>query len=58
MASYVSLAFGRYVVEPVFAPCAAPVLLVKLVSVLGVSECLPTSAFSPLFPLSRPPAPL
>ncbi len=36
--SYVSLAFGRYVVEPFFAPCAAPTVLIKLVSILGVSE--------------------
>lgn len=36
--SYVSLAFGRYVVEPVFAPCPAPAALIKLVSILGVSE--------------------
>lgn len=39
MASYVSLAFGRYVVEPFFAPCAAPMALIKLISILGVSEC-------------------
>lgn len=39
MASYVSLAFGRYVVEPFFAPCPAPVVLIKLVSILGLSEC-------------------
>uniref|UniRef100_A0AAQ6IA78 Cystine/glutamate transporter n=1 Tax=Anabas testudineus TaxID=64144 RepID=A0AAQ6IA78_ANATE len=31
--SYVSLAFGRYVVEPFFAPCAAPIVLIKLVTV-------------------------
>lgn len=38
VASYVSLAFGRYVVEPFFTPCAAPPVLIKLVSILGVSE--------------------
>lgn len=43
MASYVSLAFGRYVVEPFFAPCPSPVVLIKLVSILGVSECFSTS---------------
>lgn len=43
MTSYVSLAFGRYVVEPFFAPCPAPAVLVKLMSVLGVSECLPSA---------------
>lgn len=31
----VSLAFGRYMLEPFFAPCAAPVPAVKLVSLLG-----------------------
>ncbi|XP_039895292.1 cystine/glutamate transporter-like isoform X3 [Simochromis diagramma] len=34
--SLVSLAFGHYVVEPFFAPCAAPTMLIKLVSILGV----------------------
>lgn len=38
VASYVSLAFGRYVVEPFFAPCVAPEGLIKLVGILGVSE--------------------
>ncbi|KAM4569613.1 cystine/glutamate transporter isoform 2-T2 [Odontesthes bonariensis] len=38
VASYVSLAFGRYVVEPFFAPCAAPTVLIKLVSILGVRK--------------------
>ncbi|XP_076862466.1 cystine/glutamate transporter isoform X2 [Brachyhypopomus gauderio] len=37
VASYVSLAFGRYVVEPFFMPCMAPPALVKLVSILAVS---------------------
>uniref|UniRef100_A0A3Q4HNY7 Si:ch73-352p4.8 n=1 Tax=Neolamprologus brichardi TaxID=32507 RepID=A0A3Q4HNY7_NEOBR len=37
--SLVSLAFGRYVVEPFFVPCAALTMLIKLVSILGVSEC-------------------
>ncbi|XP_074757369.1 cystine/glutamate transporter-like isoform X2 [Athene noctua] len=31
----VSLAFGRYMLEPFFAPCAAPLPAVKLVSLLG-----------------------
>lgn len=31
----VSLAFGRYMLEPFFAPCAIPVPAVKLVSLLG-----------------------
>ncbi|XP_048865661.1 cystine/glutamate transporter-like isoform X1 [Brienomyrus brachyistius] len=36
-ASVVSLAFGRYVIEPLFAPCAAPGVLIKLVSLLAVT---------------------
>nr|XP_020472450.1 cystine/glutamate transporter-like [Monopterus albus] len=39
-ACYVSLAFGRYVVEPFFAPCPAPTVLIKLVSILLLSACL------------------
>ncbi|KAK1906935.1 Cystine/glutamate transporter [Dissostichus eleginoides] len=37
VASYVSLAFGRYVVEPFYAPCDAPTVLIKLVSILGLT---------------------
>ncbi|XP_017267183.1 cystine/glutamate transporter isoform X2 [Kryptolebias marmoratus] len=44
--SYVSLAFGRYVVEPFFAPCAAPTALVKLVSVLGVTFVVAVNCWS------------
>ncbi|XP_069083596.1 cystine/glutamate transporter-like [Pleurodeles waltl] len=32
----VSLAFGRYVIEPFFAPCHAPILAVKLITAVGV----------------------
>ncbi|KAJ1166642.1 hypothetical protein NDU88_007041 [Pleurodeles waltl] len=32
----VSLAFGRYVIEPFFTPCHAPILAVKLISAVGV----------------------
>lgn len=49
VASYVSLAFGRYVVEPFFAPCAAPTVLIKLVSILGVSEWFYASSFYPQY---------
>lgn len=49
VASYVSLAFGRYVVEPFFAPCAAPTALIKLVSIIGVSECFQTSSVCPRY---------
>nr|XP_034984044.1 cystine/glutamate transporter-like [Zootoca vivipara]XP_034984045.1 cystine/glutamate transporter-like [Zootoca vivipara]XP_034984046.1 cystine/glutamate transporter-like [Zootoca vivipara]XP_034984047.1 cystine/glutamate transporter-like [Zootoca vivipara]XP_034984048.1 cystine/glutamate transporter-like [Zootoca vivipara]XP_034984049.1 cystine/glutamate transporter-like [Zootoca vivipara]XP_034984050.1 cystine/glutamate transporter-like [Zootoca vivipara]XP_034984051.1 cystine/glutamate len=31
----VSLAFGRYILDPFFAPCGAPLLAVKLVALLG-----------------------
>ncbi|XP_074925070.1 cystine/glutamate transporter-like isoform X3 [Chelonoidis abingdonii] len=31
----ISLAFGNYILEPFFAPCAAPVPAVKLVALLG-----------------------
>lgn len=48
VASYVSLAFGRYVVESFFAPCAAPTVLIKLVSILGVSEWFYVSSFYPI----------
>ncbi|CAM4563385.1 hypothetical protein PO909_028772 [Leuciscus waleckii] len=46
VASYVSLAFGRYVVEPFFLPCAAPTALVKLVSVLGVTFVVAVNCWS------------
>eukprot|EP00063_Salmo_salar_P034253 XP_014009088.1 PREDICTED: cystine/glutamate transporter-like [Salmo salar] len=37
VASYVSLAFGRYLVDPLFSPCAPPTALIKLVSILGIT---------------------
>nr|QWA14799.1 cystine/glutamate transporter [Botia dario] len=37
VSSYVSLTFGHYLVEPFFTPCTAPTLLVKLVSIIGVT---------------------
>ncbi|XP_029351552.1 cystine/glutamate transporter-like [Echeneis naucrates] len=46
VASYVSLAFGRYVVEPFFAPCAAPVVLIKLASILGVTFVVAINCWS------------
>ncbi|KAK7129838.1 hypothetical protein R3I94_009243 [Phoxinus phoxinus] len=46
VASYVSLAFGRYVVEPFFLPCAAPTALVKIVSVLGVTFVVAVNCWS------------
>ncbi|XP_051544184.1 cystine/glutamate transporter [Myxocyprinus asiaticus] len=46
VASYVSLAFGRYVVEPFFMPCLAPPALVKLVSILGVTFVVAVNCWS------------
>uniref|UniRef100_A0AAY4BAZ7 Uncharacterized protein n=1 Tax=Denticeps clupeoides TaxID=299321 RepID=A0AAY4BAZ7_9TELE len=46
VASYVSLAFGRYVVEPFFTPCSAPDALVKLVSILGVTFVVAVNSWS------------
>ncbi|XP_036373963.1 cystine/glutamate transporter [Megalops cyprinoides] len=46
VASVVSLAFGRYVVEPFFAPCPAPPVLVKLVGILGVSFVVAVNCWS------------
>uniref|UniRef100_A0A8C9Z457 Si:ch73-352p4.8 n=1 Tax=Sander lucioperca TaxID=283035 RepID=A0A8C9Z457_SANLU len=46
VASYVSLAFGRYVVEPFFAPCAAPTVLIKLVSILGLTFVVAVNCWS------------
>ncbi|KAI3366662.1 hypothetical protein L3Q82_009349, partial [Scortum barcoo] len=46
IASYVSLAFGRYVVEPFYAPCPAPMVLIKLVSVLGVTFVVAVNCWS------------
>ncbi|XP_078272914.1 cystine/glutamate transporter-like isoform X2 [Rhinoraja longicauda] len=34
--SVVGLSFGRYIVEPFFAPCPAPALAVKLLTAVGV----------------------
>uniref|UniRef100_A0A8C1KBA4 Si:ch73-352p4.8 n=1 Tax=Cyprinus carpio TaxID=7962 RepID=A0A8C1KBA4_CYPCA len=46
LATYVSLAFGQYVVEPLFMPCAAPTALVKLVSMLGVTFVVAMNCWS------------
>ncbi|CAN9508447.1 unnamed protein product [Ophioblennius macclurei] len=46
VASYVSLAFGRYVVEPFYAPCAAPPALIQLVSLLGVTFVIAVNCLS------------
>uniref|UniRef100_A0AAX7SVT2 Uncharacterized protein n=1 Tax=Astatotilapia calliptera TaxID=8154 RepID=A0AAX7SVT2_ASTCA len=46
VASYVSLAFGHYVVEPFFTPCAAPIVLIRLVSILGVTFVVAVNCWS------------
>uniref|UniRef100_A0A3Q1EJE3 Si:ch73-352p4.8 n=2 Tax=Acanthochromis polyacanthus TaxID=80966 RepID=A0A3Q1EJE3_9TELE len=46
VASYVSLAFGRYVVEPFFAPCPAPMALIRLVSLLGLTFVVAVNCWS------------
>ncbi|XP_005456698.1 cystine/glutamate transporter isoform X3 [Oreochromis niloticus] len=46
VASYVSLAFGRYVVEPFFTPCAAPTVLIRLVGILGVTFVVAVNCWS------------
>ncbi|NXD08915.1 XCT protein, partial [Nothocercus nigrocapillus] len=42
----VSLAFGRYLLEPFFAPCAAPLAAVKVVSLLGYYTVLTLNSWS------------
>ncbi|KAJ0012599.1 hypothetical protein NQD34_016933 [Periophthalmus magnuspinnatus] len=44
--SYVALAFGRYVVEPFFTPCAAPSALIKVVAILGVTFVVAVNCWS------------
>uniref|UniRef100_A0A7N6AKM9 Uncharacterized protein n=1 Tax=Anabas testudineus TaxID=64144 RepID=A0A7N6AKM9_ANATE len=44
--STVSLAFSSYVVEPFFAPCAAPTVLIKLISVLAVTFVVALNCWS------------
>ncbi|XP_040030241.2 cystine/glutamate transporter isoform X2 [Gasterosteus aculeatus] len=44
--SYVSLAFARYVVEPFYAPCVAPMVLIKLVSILGLTFVVAINCWS------------
>ncbi|KAG2468904.1 XCT protein, partial [Polypterus senegalus] len=44
--SVVALAFGRYIVEPFFSPCPAPEVLVKMVSITGVSFVVAVNCWS------------
>ncbi|XP_037616823.1 cystine/glutamate transporter [Sebastes umbrosus] len=46
VASYSSLAFGRYVVEPFFEPCSAPTVLIKVVGILGFTFVVAVNCWS------------
>ncbi|XP_078509542.1 cystine/glutamate transporter-like [Lissotriton helveticus] len=45
-AAVVALAFGRYVIEPLFMPCHAPILAVKLITALGVCLVIALNCWS------------
>ncbi|KAM8974471.1 cystine/glutamate transporter-like [Pelodytes ibericus] len=40
------LAFGRYIIEPVFDPCHAPAVAVKLISVIGIMFIIALNCWS------------
>nr|XP_033809296.1 cystine/glutamate transporter-like [Geotrypetes seraphini] len=42
----VSLAFGRYLLEPLFLPCHAPAIAVKLITSLGISLIIALNCWS------------
>ncbi|KAH1185560.1 hypothetical protein KIL84_018309 [Mauremys mutica] len=42
----VSLAFGHYLIEPLFTPCHAPALAVKLVTITGISLIIAVNCWS------------
>nr|XP_056702780.1 cystine/glutamate transporter-like [Euleptes europaea] len=42
----VSLAFGRYLIEPLFAPCHAPALAVKLITTTGITLVIVLNCWS------------
>ncbi|KAM4749642.1 cystine/glutamate transporter-like [Rhinophrynus dorsalis] len=42
----VSLAFGRYLIEPLFVPCYAPASAVKLISALGITFIIVLNCWS------------
>ncbi|XP_068611299.1 cystine/glutamate transporter-like [Brachionichthys hirsutus] len=46
VASYVSLAFGHYVMEPFFAPCTPPTVLVKLIGALALTLVVAVNCWS------------
>ncbi|XP_075458786.1 cystine/glutamate transporter-like [Ascaphus truei] len=42
----VCLAFGRYLIEPVFVPCHAPALAVKFISTIGITFIIALNCWS------------
>ncbi|XP_058272624.1 cystine/glutamate transporter isoform X1 [Hemibagrus wyckioides] len=46
VSAYIALAFGHYVVDPFFAPCPAPLLLVKLTGFLGITFLVAVNCWS------------
>ncbi|KAM9823917.1 cystine/glutamate transporter [Neosynchiropus ocellatus] len=44
--SYVCLAFARYVVEPLYAPCDAPAVLIKLLGIVAITFVVVVNCWS------------
>nr|XP_061835578.1 cystine/glutamate transporter-like [Nerophis lumbriciformis] len=44
--SVISLAFGQYILEPLFTPCGVPPLAVKLVTAVGLTSVMFTNSMS------------
>ncbi|KAK7922245.1 hypothetical protein WMY93_009147 [Mugilogobius chulae] len=42
----ISLAFGQYILEPIFMPCAVPTLAVKLATTMGITAVMYLNAMS------------
>lgn len=42
----VSLAFGRYIIEPLYVPCNAPAITVKLISAIGIAFIIALNCWS------------
>ncbi|KAM5173044.1 cystine/glutamate transporter-like [Mantella aurantiaca] len=42
----VCLAFGRYLIEPLFVPCNAPIMVVKLISAIGIAFIIALNCWS------------
>lgn len=39
----IALAFGQYILEPLFMPCSIPPMAVKLATAIGISEYTQTA---------------